>query len=86
MNASDPTGLAITSSNDLVSAILILVFAATAVLYTACACCVSIREYIISLAIIPAAVRVQTEEMQTEEQTRCSTVPHPFSNRREYAI
>ena len=64
---------------------------ATGSLYMTCSCCVFTRERIIKFFTpMTSSALVHADEAdddaQTMEQPRCSTVPHPFSNRREYAI
>jgi hypothetical protein len=95
MNASNPqdhlsTAAALvgsTSKNDGVVVILLIAIFTTSVLYVVCCGGICVRDFIVSLSIVPVALaRQQDNESEHPDKVTCTTTPHPFSRRREYAM
>lgn len=75
-----------TSKNDGIVVILLLAILTTIVLYLVCCGGEYVRDFIVNLSIVPAAVVRQQDNEQPVTAVTCTTTPHPFSRRREYAL
>ena len=75
------------SKYDGISVLLCFMIAAIVVVYGAFFCCIFTHELIIGrFTTMPSPVWERADDAVADEpQPRCSTTPHPFSNRRAYA-